>query len=169
MDLWKQKWKTSKIISAPLEKGLSPAELLMGRKLRTHLPTIPPNYQKNNFDRRRAAKTLIELPIGSNVFISDRQQENDEAPRSYIVRTEDGNFHRNRSFLQPLRKQSNEKTNRIPIRGDYTETKTVQEPALPACTDPEPYQTLEPTNTTGSTEGLRRSSRVPKLVQCLDL
>ncbi|KAJ8879043.1 hypothetical protein PR048_019649 [Dryococelus australis] len=50
-----------------------------------------------------------------------------------------------------------------------TEIKTVQEPTLPACSDPKTYQTLEPTDTTGSTEGLWRSSRVPKSVQRLDL
>ena len=64
--------------STPLESGLSPAELLMGRRLRTTIPTIPSNLQpswpylekfkekdtelkarkKDNFNRRHKARNL---------------------------------------------------------------------------------------------------------------
>ncbi|KAJ8876344.1 hypothetical protein PR048_020789 [Dryococelus australis] len=77
--------------TAPCLNGLSPAELLLAYRGGIQ-------HQKNNFDSLHVAKTLTELHIGSNIFISDR------------------------SFLQPLRNQSDQTANRIPICGDDTET-----------------------------------------------
>ena len=70
--------------ATPLESDLSPAELLMGRKIRTRIPTSPSNLnpcwpyleqfresdaslkgrQKRDFGRRHSAKTLPELHPG---------------------------------------------------------------------------------------------------------
>ena len=93
-----------------LESGLSPAELLMGRKIRTRIPTSPSNLnpcwpyleqfrendtslkdrQKRDFDRRHSAKSLPELHPGERVWLPDKKLEGtvvDKAgpPRSYTV------------------------------------------------------------------------------------
>ena len=74
--------------STPLHNGFSPAELLMGRKLRTTLPILPsqlepstPDYsliiqkesefqekQKQNFDSRHRTRELVHLLPGNNVY-----------------------------------------------------------------------------------------------------
>ena len=85
-------WKTSDPYKAliayratPLESGLSPAELLMGRKIRTRIPTSPSNLnpcwpyleqfrendaslkdrQKRDFDRRLSAKPSLNFILES--------------------------------------------------------------------------------------------------------
>ena len=70
--------------ATPLESGLSPAELVVGRKIRTRIPTSPSNLnpswpylehfretgaslkdrQKRDFDRRHSAKAIPELYPG---------------------------------------------------------------------------------------------------------
>ncbi|UYV61427.1 hypothetical protein LAZ67_1004797 [Cordylochernes scorpioides] len=50
--------------STPLENGYSPAELLMGRKLRTTLPIAPENLNPR-YDRRCGATDMEELSEGS--------------------------------------------------------------------------------------------------------
>lgn len=106
--------------TAPLECGLSPAELLMNRKLRTTLPCyteIKQNQgiqtkmdnlkkkQKHHFDK--ATKALSPLAKDDIVRIQDQDAWYRKAtvlqevgPRSYEVRTEDGNvLRRNRRNL----------------------------------------------------------------------
>ncbi len=101
--------------SSPLECGKSPAELLMGRSLRTRLPKFDEllhamcensaraaaNYDKN-------AKNLQPLKEGETVRIRHNQQWEPlakvigeaDTPRSYIVKTEAGNLlKRNRRHL----------------------------------------------------------------------
>ena len=75
--------------ATPLESGLSPAELLMGRKIRTKILTSPNNLkpswpyleqfrekdaslkgrQRRDFDRRHSAKTLLDLLPGGRVWL----------------------------------------------------------------------------------------------------
>ena len=113
--------------STPLEHGYSPAELLMGRKLRTTLPTtlqvMKPQLpkvsrlqtkdkqikkrQQQNFDQRHKATNLKPLQKGDRVWLSDRKTKgtvvNSCAPRSYIIQTDDqGTYRRNRKMLLPL-------------------------------------------------------------------
>ncbi|UYV72016.1 K02A2.6-like, partial [Cordylochernes scorpioides] len=77
--------------STPLENGYSPAELLMGRKLRTTLPIAPGNLNpklvdsqtlkrkegrrrkdmKSRYDRRCGATDMEELSEGDTVWITD--------------------------------------------------------------------------------------------------
>ncbi|UYV81558.1 K02A2.6-like, partial [Cordylochernes scorpioides] len=77
--------------STPLENGYSPAELLMGRKLRTTLPIAPENLNpklvdsqtlkrkegrrrkdmKSRYDRRCGATDMEELSEGDTVWITD--------------------------------------------------------------------------------------------------
>ena len=112
--------------TTPLQNGLSPAELLMGRKLRTSLPMLPSklasNIQKEtveeaerketryrdkqaeNFNRRHRTSLLPQLRRGENVWIRDQERdgtvvEKTANPRSYLVETEKGIVRRNRSAL----------------------------------------------------------------------
>ena len=112
--------------STPLENGYSPAELLMGRKMRTIIPMIPeqllPNVppksvvkekemkirdrQQTNLNNRHNASPLKSLNSGDLVYIPDNDREGtvlkESSTRSYIVQTPDGHFRRNRRSLIPL-------------------------------------------------------------------
>lgn len=112
--------------ATPLENGYTPSELLMGRQIRTTLPTLPSNLLPNqprrediidqeerqrqqtsqNHDYRHRARTLPELDPRSRVFIRDMAKEavviEKTAPRSYKVQTPTGVIRRNRSALIKL-------------------------------------------------------------------
>jgi len=118
--------------STPLENGYSPSELLMGRKLRSTVPTASVNLvpktpnpvilksreehirenRKIQFDKRHGAKNSEELPDGQLVYVRDKavtgkviQKHN--CPRSYIVETESGGIlRRNRFHLTALQNGS---------------------------------------------------------------
>ena len=106
--------------------GLSPAELLMGRQIRSNLPqlseTLTPhwpflqkfrasdeefkNKQKVNFDKRHRTKPLPEIPDNTDVWITTdgshspgRVTAPANAPRSYLVETQHGQVRRNRTQL----------------------------------------------------------------------
>ncbi len=106
--------------------NLSPAELSMGRRLRTSLPLatklLVPQWtyltefrgknkqykenQKKNFDRSHRAKPLTPIEPNSEVWITSergaipgRVVATSDAPRSYIVETPGGEVHRNRRHL----------------------------------------------------------------------
>lgn len=108
---------------------LSPAELSMGRRLRTSLPqmdkllipqwsfltkfreqdTALKEKQKENFDSRHRSKELAPIPNDTEVWIvSDDQRvpgrvvSPADRPRSYVVETPTGQVERNRSHLQVL-------------------------------------------------------------------
>ena len=111
--------------NAPLANGYSPAQLLMGRQLRSTFPpyahTLKPSipdalhlrakesiqrgYQKTTFDTRHCAFELPPLETGAQVWIKDAKRNGvvtgqAQTPRSYHVRT-DGNtiIRRNRGSL----------------------------------------------------------------------
>ncbi|XP_075532708.1 uncharacterized protein LOC142565956 [Dermacentor variabilis] len=105
--------------------GKTPAELLIGRRLRTTLPLHPnrlvpktPNLkkvrkkdavvrekQRQNYDRRHAARHLVPLASGDSVWVKDCRREDvicqrAKRPRSYVVALESGiQIERNRKFL----------------------------------------------------------------------
>jgi transposase InsO family protein len=106
--------------STPLENGYSPAELLMGRKLRTTLPMskkqLQPNLpnvaklrnkerkmrdrMKRNFDKRHGVKNLKPLSPEDTVWIPDGGAvEKESNTSSYTVQTEDVTLRRNRRDL----------------------------------------------------------------------
>ena len=111
---------------------LSPAELLMGRKIRTVVPQtkeqFKPNWpyledfekteklykqkQKENFDKKKKARPLPPLDYGTSVWVNlqDRQvpgtiSHSADTPRSYHVNIPSGQVRRNRRDLRP-REQS---------------------------------------------------------------
>ncbi|UYV71047.1 K02A2.6-like, partial [Cordylochernes scorpioides] len=111
--------------STPLENGYSPAELLMGRKLRTTLPIAPENLNpklvdsqtlkrkegrrrkdmKSRYDRRCGATDMEELSEGDTVWITDMRtwgivKQKASTPRSYMVDTPVGTLRRNRFNLR---------------------------------------------------------------------
>lgn len=98
--------------SAPLRNGLTPAELLMSRKLKTRLPATPEVFKPTEVDRKEVARkeqaytenytrnynehhrvvTLPSLSVGDRVYIRDQQkygeiQERHNNPRSYKLVT----------------------------------------------------------------------------------
>ena len=101
----------------------SPAELLMGRKLRTTLPHASKQLEpglpntlrlrekerkmrdrmKRNFDKRHGARNLKPLNPGDTVWIPEHKaggtvvRESDI--RSYVVQTDNGTYRRNRRDL----------------------------------------------------------------------
>ena len=105
--------------------GKSPAELLMGRKIRTSLPqtttSLIPQWdyltefktankkfkdqQKKSFDNSHRVRNLPDIPDNTDVWITTGQNtpattvRRAEAPRSYIVQTPTGEVCRNRSQL----------------------------------------------------------------------
>jgi len=112
--------------------GLSPAELCMGRKIRSTVPQIQslltPNWpylsafkkahllykekQKLNFDKSHRVKDQSDAPIGSEVVITTddspvggRVIAPANTPRSYIVETPSGELRRNRSQFNVLPEQ----------------------------------------------------------------
>jgi len=112
--------------ATPLFNGFSPAELSMGRKVRSILPMdrsrlLPTlvnqetlrereekrrTTQKEHFDRRHGAREKDEFGVNDDVWIKDLRvwgkiQSKAGTPRSYNVRTPDGVYRRNSSHLVP--------------------------------------------------------------------
>lgn len=114
--------------ATPGPEGYSPAELLMGRKLKTNVPTLPgslqPNweyqhqYRQNNevirkreathYNKRRRVKDRPPLKPGTVVQIRQGSQQHgtiveaSNAPRSYIVQTAKGSVRRTKAHLQAI-------------------------------------------------------------------
>ncbi|KAM7293291.1 uncharacterized protein ISCGN_026421 [Ixodes scapularis] len=112
----------------PGPSGFSPAQLLMGRRLRTSLPKLSeklrPEWpstkvflnkdkadkrrQATDFNRRHAAKELRPLATGEDVWVTDVQcgakvLSEAQRPRSYVVETPRGVLQRNRKHLVPYK------------------------------------------------------------------
>ncbi|UYV72544.1 hypothetical protein LAZ67_9003635 [Cordylochernes scorpioides] len=116
--------------ATPLANGLSPAELLFGRKIRTMVPctslSLTPKTvdqsklrgeeeqrkiaQKKAFDRCHAATEKAELIAGEKVWVKDLRAwgsvlEKASAPCSYIVETPVGTYRRNSLLLASSQQQ----------------------------------------------------------------
>uniref|UniRef100_A0A3Q2ZKC0 Gypsy retrotransposon integrase-like protein 1 n=2 Tax=Kryptolebias marmoratus TaxID=37003 RepID=A0A3Q2ZKC0_KRYMA len=113
--------------SAPLANGFSPAELLMGRRIRTTVPVtqsqlMPKNIdteklrtaenkyrqkQRQNYNRRHRAHNMSPLHPGEEVWVTDLQTRGTVvsgagSPRSYIIETPRGMLRRNSYHLSHI-------------------------------------------------------------------
>ena len=131
--------------TTPLQSGLSPSEMLMGRQLRTRLPTtdsklqqgVPEharqtvviredeqrNAQQQQFDLRHRAKDLPALQPGNNVWIRDMNRhgsvvKRSPQPRSYLVQMPKGIVRRNRAALVTM--------------SDHHEDDIAEQPSVPS-------------------------------------
>lgn len=158
--------------ASPLEHGLSPAEILMGRRLRTTLPYTSEQKQqevkekqrhlqkrqKANYDK--STKSLVPLTRHDTVRIHDSNTWSQKAtvleevsPRSYNVKTEDGQvLRRNRRSL--LKTQDTWQ--------DWRSEDFPGDPASTAADDPPPAVETD-------FQVLRRSSRTVKAPDRLNL
>ena len=134
--------------ASPLLGEKSPSELLMGRRLRTTIPTsteqLLPQWSQNInesrrrwnrrtsmkrwFDNRHKARELPELAIGSRVFIKDLKRygtvrEKLLEPRSYRVNISSGVVRRNRAqlILVPKEERGKQDETRNPLYSFRTE------------------------------------------------
>ena len=166
--------------ASPLEHGMSPAELLMGRRLRTTLPYTAKqkknimrqkqqslqNRQKANYDK--VSKSLVSLSPHDTVRLQESKYWNKKAtvleevaPRSYNVRTEDGQvLRRNRRSLlktpETLEQSADDEL--------CTTTRAAPPPAELKDLPPpdEPTTTSEPVHEPEPVPILRRSTRDSK-------
>ncbi|KAL6482216.1 hypothetical protein MHYP_G00102960 [Metynnis hypsauchen] len=111
--------------ATPLECGYSPAQLLMGRQLRTTIPQLPANLrprwpnirglrkaetrakekQQRNYNLRHRARNLPPLQAGQNVWLAKERKsgtvvQQATTPRSYIIDTDEGQVRRNRTHVR---------------------------------------------------------------------
>ena len=141
--------------TTPLADGLSPAEKLFGRKLRTTVPQAPrrllPMYsdvvrmgiqhkddqmkakQKFYHDRRHNARDRPPLQTGDTVLIRDRNEPATvvgpapNAPRSYIVQNDNNTYRRNRRHLDETPRQRPSRDRKQPARyGDFVDWDSVK-------------------------------------------
>ena len=113
--------------TTPLRSGFSPAELLMGRKLRSAVPTFHKNLipkwpdmdklreneniqrmqQQQHYNIKHRARFLPQLSAGTSVAIANYDekgivQKKTNSPRQYVVQTPISTLRRNRVHLVPL-------------------------------------------------------------------
>ncbi|KAJ8375234.1 hypothetical protein SKAU_G00058140 [Synaphobranchus kaupii] len=113
--------------ATPLHNGFSPAQLLMGRQLRSTVPTLPSlldpalpdgtavtsremerrSADQKRFNRRHRAQELSHLPPGKQVWVTDAKVTgtmvgDHSTPRSYVVDVPHGTVRRNRHHLIPM-------------------------------------------------------------------
>ena len=113
--------------ATPSSNCYSPAELLMGRKLRTTVPVVPSSLdsqwshfpdarkaqcenkqrQQKAFDKRHRVVDLRPLKPGEHVWVKDMNRRGtvkthvQVPPRSYVMKTQHGDVRRNRRHLNP--------------------------------------------------------------------
>ena len=175
--------------STPLQNGLSPSELLMGRRLRTQLPVLPmtlvpsvPNHskvrgkedayrsaQENSFNRRHSARELPTLRPGDPVWIRDQKRtgqivEKTHSPRSYIVKSDQGTVRRNRGALVHTPSATPETTVPMEHHLETPNTPTITHDNTQTPATPDKTQTNSPV-----VETKTRSGRIVKPPVRLDL
>jgi hypothetical protein len=158
------------------ETQLSPAQLNLGRQLRTTVPawggrlnTKEPDLrmlkkaikkrgqrQQTNYDSYHGVRTASELLIDQQVFLPDKNLKGRvvrvaDTPRSYWIATAKGEYRRNRSQIRPFPNSLADS----PVRLDNTS------PPLPGLTTTPPRATVLPPGTPTITR-LGRVIRTPR-------
>jgi hypothetical protein len=125
--------------ASPLANGLSPAELLFGRRIRTSIPMHPQllqpkpvdkdllrgkeqqrvQLQKADYDRHHLVTSKDEFKSGDVVWVKDLKlgaqvSEKADTPRSYIIETPRGKFRRNSHHLTPAHTEEIPELQEIP-------------------------------------------------------
>ncbi len=143
--------------------SLSPAELCMGRKIRTTVPqpidSLKPNWsylsqfrrqnkqykmqQKSNFDTRHQARETPDIPNDTEVWINSGSgpvkgtvAAQTEHPRSYIINTDSGVLRRNQSKINMRPQDARVETD--PVTEDSSDSPTAARPIQN--TSPSPIQ-----------------------------
>eukprot|EP00064_Thunnus_orientalis_P015550 superscaffoldBa00002897_g15604 len=147
----------------PLANGHSPAELLMGRRIRTTVPVIPSSLdqawldisklkeeeqnskqrERKNFNRRHRAYDLPRLKLGDHVWVTDTREKgtvmaNADTPRSYVVETSRGKLCRNRSHLVTTQRPA--ATPSVPSDTTHPDTTVGHHPAEQSHSEPQSPQ-----------------------------
>lgn len=165
--------------------GETPAKLLMGRELRTKLPSLPSNLDPNwpdlqkirdndaeykllckqHYDRRHGARQLPPLNTGDQVRLkldADKTWEvrgkvvtEHQLPRSFEIQTDRGTFRRNRRHLKPDYSANED----VHADTDNTDGKT------PAARDRENINSCDPENNSGQEFRRNRTTRVYRNVE----
>lgn len=174
--------------STALECGYSPAELSMGRQLRTLVPTVPatllPRWdeprgererrelmrqkKKDAYDRYHRARPLSTLRAGDPVWVEDANVNGTvvgpaHTPRSYVVRTPTSCLRRNRRHLQPT---PNVTADERADDADPSSTEMTTTPVALRMREPRP---VSPPAVTAPTGVVTRSGRVVIPPRRLDL
>uniref|UniRef100_A0A8C2XCI7 Integrase catalytic domain-containing protein n=1 Tax=Cyclopterus lumpus TaxID=8103 RepID=A0A8C2XCI7_CYCLU len=144
--------------ATPLQNGYSPAQLLMGRRLRTTVTTVPSHLDPAlpdscaldlkekkkritdaaHYNRRHRAKMHSVLSPGDHVWVTNAKMsgtviQNHSTPRSYLVDLPQGVVRRNRLHLIPLQEPTQERTSpQQHISEQAPRSPAVTPPGLPA-------------------------------------
>lgn len=160
--------------ATPLQNGYSPAHLLMGRRLRTTVPTLSSQLDPSlpdsstfaqkerekrmsdaaNYNRRHRTKTLRDLAPGEHVWVSDAKSagtviHNHSTPRSYLVDLPQGVVRHNRLHLIPFQTPSQDK----PAPQQQVTESVPEQAAMPPAV-------ISPVSPTGTPTFKTRSGRV---------
>ncbi|XP_037564184.1 uncharacterized protein K02A2.6-like [Dermacentor silvarum] len=174
---------------APGVDGMSPAQLLMGRRLQTRVPKashqLEPAWvpfvpftrrdqanrrrQASDFNRRHAAHELRPLQAGEKVWVRDVNSPAivmgpAQRPRSYVVETPTGVLQRNRMHLVPTTGRPAEDTTSTPVTPAAAQT--AMSPTTPgadrAAQDQETASRQESTSTADAPCGSPSTPRVSR-------
>ncbi|XP_037558085.1 uncharacterized protein LOC119435243 [Dermacentor silvarum] len=170
----------------PGVNGVSPAQLLMGRRLQTRVPkashqlepTWPPSVpftrrdqdnrrrQVSDFNRRHAAHELRPLQAGEQVWVRDVNSPAivmgpAQRPRSYVVETPTGVLQRNRMHLVPTTGRPAEDTTSTP--GTPAAAQTAMSPTTPGADQAaQDQETASPRESTSSADAPCGSPSTPR-------
>ena len=179
--------------STPLQTGYSPSQLLMGRILRTSVPTtreqrqpqIPDlravrkrdkknkKRQKRDFDSHHGARELPPLQPGDRVWIPANEEEGEVqgevAPHSYQVEQEEGSIRRNRRdlILLPDSGEDQSETSDLTEQSETNETNESNSNE-PNTNEPNTNESISNKSTSNARPALRRSSRTSQPPERLD-
>ena len=155
--------------TTPLENGYSPAQLLYSRQLCSNVPTtieqlrpeVPDSFliilgktlqkqrQKSDFDSHHRARNLPTLPLGSEVFLPDRQEKghvvSQPATGSYIVSTPSGEFRQNRRHINQLAdtpQTVHPESDSDCTEGNNNDQPTTEQPHATPLQPPSPYSVM---------------------------